>query len=198
MATTFWDQRFSTPEFVYGLKPNPYFEHHLSQLEPGHLLLPAEGEGRHALHALENGWEVSAFDDSHIARTKAMSMIHEAGHEVNYLLDDVENVILPEDYFDMVAQIYLHVSPADRRRYHHKLLRSLVPGGYYLFVGFSKKQLGLTSGGPRDLTMLLNRQELEADFAGLSTFEIHEHHVELDEGPYHQGEAHLITLFGQK
>ena len=68
----FWDQRYSEPGFAYGLDPNAFFVEVLDSLTPGRLLLPGEGEGRNAIYAAGNGWKVSAYDQSIVARDKAL------------------------------------------------------------------------------------------------------------------------------
>lgn len=59
-----WDQRYASDEYVYGTKPNVFFKSQIEQLTPGKILMVAEGEGRNAVHAAEQGWEVTAFDSS--------------------------------------------------------------------------------------------------------------------------------------
>ena len=67
----FWDERYKAKAYVYGKEPNQYFAEKLRELEPGKILLPAEGEGRNAVFAARQGWEVSAFDSSSEGRKKA-------------------------------------------------------------------------------------------------------------------------------
>ena len=67
----FWDERYKAKTYVYGKEPNQYFAEKLRELEPGKILLPAEGEGRNAVFAARQGWEVSAFDSSSEGRKKA-------------------------------------------------------------------------------------------------------------------------------
>ena len=68
----FWNERFGKEEFIYGTEPNQFFKEQLQNLEIGTLLLPAEGEGRNAVYAATQGWEVSAFDISEQGRVKAI------------------------------------------------------------------------------------------------------------------------------
>ena len=55
MTGTFWDQRFAERGFAYGEEPNVFLSGQLRGLEPGSLLLPAEGEGRNAVWAATRG-----------------------------------------------------------------------------------------------------------------------------------------------
>ena len=66
----FWNERYAAENYVYGTLPNTFFKYELSRLRPGKILLPAEGEGRNAVYAAEQGWDVYAFDYSHEAKRK--------------------------------------------------------------------------------------------------------------------------------
>lgn len=62
MTDTFWDKRYAEEGLAYGDAPNQFLRRELDQLDPGLLLLPAEGEGRNAVWAAVNGWKVHAYD----------------------------------------------------------------------------------------------------------------------------------------
>jgi hypothetical protein len=48
---SFWNERYSGREFVYGELPNVFFAETLSSFEPGTIILPCDGEGRNAVYA---------------------------------------------------------------------------------------------------------------------------------------------------
>lgn len=60
----FWNERYSHEKLAYGAEPNEFFRNQLQHLRPGKLLVPAEGEGRNAVYAAQQGWQVTAFDFS--------------------------------------------------------------------------------------------------------------------------------------
>ena len=68
----FWDQRYSEPGFAYGKDTNGFFRQVLDEMQPGKLLLPGEGEGRNAVYAASRHWEVTAFDQSRVARVSRL------------------------------------------------------------------------------------------------------------------------------
>lgn len=39
----FWDNRFSSEEYIYGKEPNEYLKEQLTNLKPGRILFAAEG-----------------------------------------------------------------------------------------------------------------------------------------------------------
>ncbi len=59
-----WDQRYQDDAFAYGELPNEFFKLQLESLVPAKILLAAEGEGRNAVYAAQQGWHASAFDIS--------------------------------------------------------------------------------------------------------------------------------------
>lgn len=68
----FWNERYSQAEYVYGETPNVFFAAQLDKLSAGTIILPCEGEGRNAVYAASQGWEVKAFDASEAGQKKAL------------------------------------------------------------------------------------------------------------------------------
>lgn len=194
----FWNQRYGAEDYAYGIHPNAFFKAQLGRLEPGRLLLPAEGEGRNAVYAARQGWSVHGFDYSEAAREKALRLAREHGVDIDYRLATYEEIDWPESSFDCLALIFAHVPAEKRRAYHRKLTGYLKPGGKLLLEAFAKGQLGRDSGGPKNLAMLFSREELEEDFAGLAELHIEETETELDEGPFHRGPAAVIRVVGRR
>lgn len=60
----FWNNRYAREEYFYGTMPNEYLKQKLAPLPAGTILFGAEGEGRNAVYAATQGWQVSAFDQS--------------------------------------------------------------------------------------------------------------------------------------
>lgn len=198
MMKTFWDERFSAIEYIYGENPNAFFAEQMVKLKPGKLLLPCEGEGRNAVYAAELGWEVDAFDQSEAGYTKAMNLAERKGVNIHYQLGDWFELTYPLASFDAIALVFAHLPEPLRRAGHRHLLSFLKPGGVLILEGFNKAQLQFNSGGPRDLQMLFAPAELREDFEGLDILELEEKEVELDEGAYHRGRAAVIRLVGRK
>ena len=191
----FWDARFQEPAYAYGTEPNEYFRQQLDQLAPGRLLLLAEGEGRNAVYAAVRGWQVTAVDFSQEGRAKALLLAASRGVQLDYQLADLTTLSwLQSGHYDAVALIYAHQPPAARRAVHAAAAASLAPGGHLILEGFSLRQLGLPSGGPRTPEMLYEPATLAADFVGLRLLENQELAVELREGHFHTGPAHVVRL----
>ncbi len=194
----FWNERYSVDEYVYGTAPNEYFKQQLEKLTTGKILMPGEGEGRNAVFAAKQGWEVFAFDSSPEGKRKAEKLAKKNKVTIDYQISDYNSVKFESETFDAIAFIYTHMNPDKRREYHRKLLSFLKPGGTLILEGFTKKQIANNSGGPRDINMLFSFEELENDFSPLQKIEIIETDIYFKEGIFHDGKASVIRIFGIK
>ena len=193
-----WNKRYSEEKNIYGLEPNKFFKEELLKLEPGKLLLPGDGEGRNALFAAINSWEVHAFDYSEEAVKNACTLIQNHNVKANVFQADILNLPIFNEKFSVVACMYLHLPSKDRRKAHQIMLDSIETGGVLIMEIFSKKQLGRSSGGPQNEDMLYNISEIQQDFSELEILYLKEEEVELNEGDYHQGKAMVIRFVGRK
>jgi SAM-dependent methyltransferase len=198
MSKEMWDQRYSDSEYVYGTRPNDFFKQEIDKLAPGKILLPAEGEGRNAVYAAEKGWEVIAFDQSEEGRKKALRLADQRNVVIEYDLRDIDSLAYPPFSFDVIALVFVHLPGNRRQVIHRNFIRFLKPGGTLILNGFTKEQLQNSSGGPKDITMLFSKEELEEDFSGLRITFLRQTETRIDEGDFHRGEASLIQLVAVK
>jgi len=194
----FWEERYKSAEYIYGIRPNEFFKACLAQKKPGKVLLPAEGEGRNAVYAALNGWTVEAFDYSEEGRKKALKLAQKQKVTFSYSINEYDTFIPTHAPFDLIALIYTHSDPTTRRSFHRKLIDWLIPGGEIILEGFSKEQLGRGSGGPKNADMLWSLEELEEDFAALTITQASELEITLHEGAYHQGDASVVRFIARK
>ena len=196
--TNMWDQRFGEQGYAYGDKGNAFMADCLRQLKTGKALFPAEGEGRNAVHAAAAGWEAVAYDPSVEGKKKALMLCERHDVTLDYHLAGHQDFTERESSFDLLVLVFAHVPVEMRRPLHQKLWRLVKPGGHLILEGFSKDQLGLSSGGPKELSMLFEKSEVQNDFSSVQWLVAEEGPIELDEGKYHQGLAHTLRLFGTK
>ncbi|MFW5644498.1 MAG: class I SAM-dependent methyltransferase [Bacteroidota bacterium] len=194
----FWNQRYDIDEFVYGENPSHFFGERLWDQKFGRLLLPGEGEGRNAVYAAKKGWFVHAFDYSNVAAAKAIKFSRKEQVRFEYQIADVRNFKTAEDFYHLIAIAFLHLPPEERICFHKEMIKSLKPGGTIIAEYFSKKQIDLNSGGPKNIDMLYDESELREDFKSLNILEIEEKLVEQEGGKVHDGEAWVIQLVGKK
>lgn len=196
---TFWEERYAAAEYIYGTTPNQFLKAFLDNRESdGHLLLPAEGEGRNAVYAAARGWQVTAFDYSANARRKALELARSQGVGLDYQVAAVREFPFPERAYQAVGLFFAHLPPEDRRYLHRRVTDSLAPGGTVVLEAFSKEQFGKPSGGPRNEAMLYDTESLAEDFAGLRLLVLTREEVVLTEGRFHQGPASVVRLIAEK
>jgi hypothetical protein len=196
MQATFWNERYQNNETVYGLLPNVFFKHSIDKINTGKLLLPAEGEGRNAVYAAKNSWDVTAFDYSEVAKEKALKMA--MSHQVTFVYQTTNFLSFQAEpaSMDAAALIYAHMPPEIRSEFHHKVAYWVKKGGYVILEAFNPLQLELQSGGPKDVSMLYTQEMLKNDFPEhewkIELLETTE--TELSEGPFHEGKAQVVRL----
>ena len=196
----FWDKRFKSEEYVYGTKPNSFFEKAISRIEvKGDILFPAEGEGRNAVYAAKKGLNVTAFDLSVEGKKKALKLASENNVEIDYLVGEFDELNLKEDSFDAIVLVFAHFNPSIRQGFHKAFSKLLKKGGVLILEGFSEKNLDMSNNnGPKSLDLLFTKEIISNDFSDLKTLELSEVIVEINEGSHHRGESSVIRYIGEK
>jgi len=191
----FWNNMYSSNDYIYGREPNVYYAENLKKLTPGKVLFPGEGEGRNAVFAARLGWDVSAFDSSEKGREKALQLARTHHVNINYRVADAGEVEFSDNLFDCIVLIFVHLPAEKRQNFHRKMMGYLKPGGHIIFEGFSKKQINHQSGGPKNIDMLFDETELTNDFSPLvNDLNLKFLHTDLDEGAYHRGKAEVVRF----
>jgi len=193
-----WDEKYTEAKHIYGIKPNSFFESELIKLNTGRVLLPGDGEGRNAAFASKLGWKVDSFDYSEQAVRNAKVFLSEQGVTVNCFQASILDLVVSDRNFDAVGVFYLHLAEDDRSKAHQFISNSVAKGGHLIVEVFSKKQLGRSSGGPKNDNLLYDISEFEHDFPEFEPIYIEELEVDLDEGKLHQGKAMVIRFVGKK
>lgn len=196
--TNFWDERYTSNDFVYGTAPNHFFKEQIGNLKPGKILMLGEGEGRNAVYAAKLGWNVDAVDLSYVAKQKALKFSEQNGVSINYFTSDVFSYKFPKSEYDAVGIIFLHMNEAESKRLYELCSESLKKNGRIVLELFSKNQLGKKSGGPQDLSLLSSIKQIEKYFNQLKHEFLREENIFLAESKFHQGEASVIRYVGVK
>ena len=194
----FWNNRYSSEDFVYGKEPNEFFKSEIDKLTPGNLLLPSEGEGRNAVYAAKLNWTVDAFDQSEKGKEKCEALARENNVSVNYTVADALKIQSEADKYDMIAFIFAHYPSSIRKQVHQKCIKALKPGGLLLLEAFNPLQLNNQSGGPKDTDMLYTADLLKGDFADMNIKYLQELTVDLSEGKHHSGKGDVVRLLATK
>ncbi|MBL7128184.1 MAG: class I SAM-dependent methyltransferase [Ignavibacteria bacterium] len=194
----FWDDRYRSDEYVYGLEPNEFFKEVINEHKPGKILLPADGEGRNSVYAAIKGWKVDAFDFSRNAVKKALELAGKNKVKINCYIDELENLTSNKNSYDAIALIFVHLTPDLRKIVHKNIVNLLNPGGILILEAFEKEQINNDTGGPRNIEMLFSKEELECDFQNLEIDFIEQAVNNINVGKYHTGKSDVIRLIGHK
>src|SRR5690625_2094528 len=174
--TNKWDERYANTTYIYGQTPNEYLKQKLSNLTPGKMLFPADGEGRNSVYAAQLGWDTTSFDGSSEGKRKAKKLAAKHNLTIDYEVRDANDVQYPKNTFDGMSFIYAHFPENQRRAIHQKLAKSLKKGGVLILEGFSKshvknQQKNPQVGGPPIKAMLFDLEEVKQDFSGFEFIE---------------------------
>lgn len=201
--TSFWDERYRQPEYAYGTQPNVFFAQQLALLPPGKILLPAEGEGRNAVFAAQQGWKVSAFDQSVEGQHKALQLAAEKGVSIDYIVNACENLPYQTGQFDALGLIYAHFQAEEKVAFYQTFAQLVRPGGTVILEAYSKENLAYVArnpkvGGPRDAASLWSVEEVQKAFPNFEVDYLQQEETELHEGLYHQGIGSVVRFVGRK
>jgi len=200
----FWEERYASDEFAYGVEPNVFFEKTLKNYKlKGNILLPAEGEGRNAVFAAKQGLKVTCFDMSTEGKLKADKLAALNNVSIDYLVGEFSELHFEENSFDVIVLIYAHFPPNVKTAYHKKIAKYLKQGGILILEGFSKNQLKMNeehqqSFGPKNIEMLYTVEEIKNDFEVLDIEVLQEEEIDLNEGIHHIGKGSVIRFVGKK
>ena len=199
MEREFWNKRYSEPGFAYGILPNLFLKEYLELLDKkGKALFLGEGEGRNAVYAAKQGWQVDAVDYSFSAKKKADLLAAENQVNINFVVNDLSSYNFKENYYDLVVIIFLHLTPDMRNHVFVKSILSLKKYGNLLLEVFSKEQINNNSGGPRSIDLLYSETEIVKLTRSLKTELIETKKIDLSEGIYHKGIADVVRYIGIK
>lgn len=201
---SFWDQQFAGDAFKYGERPNEFLVSQASRLQAhSRVLLPGDGEGRNSVWLAEQGQAAVALDQSQVGLDKARRLALSRQVHIDTVLADLSDWVPGEATWDAVVMVFLHLPPALRAKVHLALWRSLKPGGWFILEAFHPKQLGRSSGGPKQLDMLYTLADVRSDLAAVDVDDLNESiawegDVQLDEGPGHQGLGYVVHYVAQR
>ncbi|MBK7315577.1 MAG: class I SAM-dependent methyltransferase [Burkholderiales bacterium] len=196
----FWDQRFAEPGYKYGTEPNAFLREQATRFAPhSQILVPGDGEGRNGVWLAQQGHSVTSVDSSAVGLQKARELAVSRRVEIATQCVDLVDWAPVAGTLDAVVLIYAHLPGAIRQSAHRRLAQGLRVGGWLLLEAFHPHQLVHASGGPKDVDMLYTPEQLDADFEGLLDCALSWHgETQLDEGPGHQGLAHVTRWLGKR
>jgi hypothetical protein len=113
-------------------QPGMFFRTFIEGVQPGRILLPADGDKHNAVLAAELGWEVDVFDFCLSARRKAIELARRGITGFEHFTQTIEFHELEDEMYDVIALINVGFESHNRSYIHKKLIDSLKSGGFFL------------------------------------------------------------------
>jgi SAM-dependent methyltransferase len=199
LTPKFWDDRYSSAEYVYGTEPSDFLAERYAELPPGgEILCLADGEGRNGVFLASRGMRVTAVDSSAVGLAKAERLAADRGVALTTAVADLSVWDVGEARWDGVVSIWAHLPAPIRAELQPRLARALRPGGVLLLEHYHPRQVGYGTGGPADPTMMLTLAELDAAFAGWTRLHTFEGERIVIEGSGHGGNSYVTQAILQK
>ncbi len=194
-----WDERYGQAEYFYGTEPNDFLKSQTHCLLPGaSVLCLAEGEGRNAVYLAKQGFAVTAVDGSSQGFVKLAQLAAKAGVTVRTVVKDLAHFDMGQREYDAIVSIWCHLPQPLRAEIHRRVVLALKPGGFFILEAYTPRQLQYKTGGPPDATMMMTRELLKTELAGLEVKLAQELEREIHEGKGHNGKSAVVQFVARK
>ncbi len=179
-----WNERYAGEQLVWSSGPNRLFASLTEKLEPGRALDAGCGEGRNAIWLAERGWEVEAVDFSSVAIEKARQIARRRNARVDFRVGDMRFAALRKGGYDLVAMLYLHTSPKERRTWLPRVASAVAGSGLFIYIGHDPSNIDKGVGGPQDGSLLSGCGEVSEYLDGFDILqaEVHRRKVGAESG----------------
>lgn len=195
-----WNTKFQGETRLYGDTPNNFIYDNFELLQHAKTVMClGEGEGRNAIFLAEKGLEVEALDASDVGLFKLRKWAKE-----HYLFIKIRHTLIeywqPEPAYDAVICTYLHLYKKDQKMLFEKALKALHVNGIFIAELFSESQINFTSGGPKNIALLYDFNDVLDIVKGLAceVIKLSQEVVMLNEGELHQGRGSVIRIILKK
>ena len=193
-----WDERYGVDVYVYGKEPNLFLKENFKKIPRGNVLCVADGEGRNGVWLAKNGYNVTSIDFSPNAIKKISRLAKKNNVSINTKCDDLLNYNFGENKYDGIVSIFAHFKVEDMNKLHSQYLRALKPNGIFFMEAFAKEQIPLDTGGPKDINLLYNVEDIENSFPNGKFEMLKKDIIYLHEGELHDGKAVVVRAIVRK
>ncbi len=194
----FWNEKFATIDYAYGTEPNDFLVSAVTHLKRGETLSLAEGEGRNAVWLAQQGFTVSAIEQSEKGVAKTLRLALQRGVIVMAERGELETFHIQPNSWDLVVSIYAHTPQELRRKLHRQVVAGLKPGGVFVLEAYTPAQIANNTGGPKDASLMPTAELLRSELAGLVFDRIEEVERDVVEGSLHTGTAHVVQVVAHR
>ena len=175
MDKAFWDNKYSSDEYVYTKEVNRFVKESCSDLAPGKMIDLAGGEGRNTVFFAQQGWQSENIDLSSVGLEKCQKLAAEKGvsdlvFTTQALATEFVSKLAPVD-LGVIA--YLQIPQAELEIAIARLVENIKSGGVFFGVWHALENLKDGFGGPQNpevlpsvesMTKMLSKLPLEIQF----------------------------------
>ena len=194
MSDSFWDERYAQPEWAYGTEPNDFLREMAGEIPAGPVLSLGEGQGRNAVHLAALGHAVTAVDRSPVGLARARELAGSRRVPITTLEADLEHFDPGPGPWSAIISIFCHIPSRLQARLYPRLAEVLAPGGVLILEAYTPRQLGFSTGGPREPDLLCSLEGLRPLLRGLILEVGREVDREVREGAHHQGLSAVVQV----
>ena len=195
-----WDERYAAPGYLFGTEPARFLVDQAVHLpERGRVLVVADGEGRNSVFLAARGFDVMAFDASHVAVEKARALAKGRDVPVRFEVSNVDGWDWAPNAYDAVVAVFIQFAPPQMRaRIFEGIKRTLKPGGMLMLHGYRPEQITYGTGGPPHAENMYTEEMLREGFGDMRILHLAAYDCEIEEGKGHAGMSALIDLVAVK
>jgi len=186
--SSYWDDKYSTDEFVYTKLENRFVVEFCSELQGETAIDLAGGEGRNSVYLAKRGWQVENIDFSQVALDKYQNYAEEENvlEKCSATCSSALDFVPKTTPVDLGVIAYLQINQADLKIAILRLASNIKPGGYLFGVWHSRDNLTGGFGGPRDPEFLpdvsTTTSALEGSNLEINVLENREGQIQTKEG----------------
>ncbi len=193
-----WDERYSTEQYVYGKEPNLFLQQNVSAIPKGEVLCIADGEGRNGVWLASQGFNVTSIDFSQKAIDKTYQLAKEQNVSIKAIVGDLLSYDFGKNKYDGIVSIFSHFTTEETKMLHYKYYDALKPNGIFLMEAFAEEQLPLNTGGPKNIELLYDIEDIRSSFPNKKFEMLKKDIVYLYEGELHDGKAVVVRAIIKK
>lgn len=182
--TASWDERYASGKYS-SAEPHKLLREVVCTVEPGQALDLACGTGRNSIFLAENGWEVTAVDNSAVGVEIGRKRAEEKGLDINFIVADLEEseFAIERGAYDLICDFYYL-----QRDLFAKIKNGVRPGGMIIST------IHIHGDGEEHGCFDLREGELPGFFSDMEILHYHETEAaDTDAGDHHRRTAELVA-----
>ncbi len=196
-----WEERYSkSDDYLFGKTPARFLSENPGWFCPGQRgLSVADGEGRNSIFMASQGLEMTAFDMSETAVTRAKDLALQQGVSASFNVSDWDSWNWDAPGYDLLAAIFIQFAgPSERGKQFANIKAAVKPGGILMLHGYRPEQIKLGTGGPPFVENMYTDEILRKYFGNWHIERLASYERDVQEGRGHSGKSALIDLIARK